>query len=238
MRFIIIRHGDPDYTVDGLTEKGRREAALLSDRLAKEPITAVYCSTMGRAMQTAQPTLDRLGLTAEYTDWLREVPYPISWEEYPERPYWFAYPPRACTKYPEITDAEKWKTLPMFRDAGVAEYLEHVFAEFDVLTAKYGYVRNGMYYDILPDAQDTVVALFCHQGLGTALLAHLMHVSVPLLWNTTMTPTASVATVLMERFFSDDPVAVARILSIGDTSHLYAGNEPISSRGLHHEITP
>ena len=32
MRLYIIRHGDPDYTTDTLTEKGQREApALLTD---------------------------------------------------------------------------------------------------------------------------------------------------------------------------------------------------------------
>ena len=34
MRILIIRHGDPDYEIDGLTEKGKREAALLAKRLA------------------------------------------------------------------------------------------------------------------------------------------------------------------------------------------------------------
>ena len=33
MRLLIIRHGDPDYEKDSLTEKGWREAALLADSL-------------------------------------------------------------------------------------------------------------------------------------------------------------------------------------------------------------
>lgn len=36
MRLLIIRHGDPDYAVDSLTEKGRREAEFLAERMAKE----------------------------------------------------------------------------------------------------------------------------------------------------------------------------------------------------------
>ena len=31
MRILLIRHGDPDYDNDTLTEKGRREAALLAE---------------------------------------------------------------------------------------------------------------------------------------------------------------------------------------------------------------
>ena len=30
MQFLIIRHGDPDYVHDSLTEKGFREAELLA----------------------------------------------------------------------------------------------------------------------------------------------------------------------------------------------------------------
>ena len=61
MKLLFVRHGDPNYAIDGLTEKGKREAELVADRLCREHITAVYCSTMGRARLTAQPTLDRLG---------------------------------------------------------------------------------------------------------------------------------------------------------------------------------
>lgn len=32
MRLLFIRHGDPDYVHDTLTEKGHREAALLAER--------------------------------------------------------------------------------------------------------------------------------------------------------------------------------------------------------------
>ena len=38
MRLLIIRHGDPDYARDNLTEKGKREAKLLSEMLAKDKI--------------------------------------------------------------------------------------------------------------------------------------------------------------------------------------------------------
>ena len=35
MRLLIVRHGEPDYTIDSLTEKGWREAAYLAEYLAK-----------------------------------------------------------------------------------------------------------------------------------------------------------------------------------------------------------
>ena len=58
MRILIIRHGDPDYSIDSLTEKGWREAELLSERLVKEGITDIFVSPLGRARDTACPTLE------------------------------------------------------------------------------------------------------------------------------------------------------------------------------------
>ena len=39
MELWIIRHGDPDYVHDSLTEKGVREAKLLAERLSKYNIS-------------------------------------------------------------------------------------------------------------------------------------------------------------------------------------------------------
>ena len=57
MNIYIIRHGDPDYEKDSLTEKGWREAELLSRRLCKIPAKAYYVSPLGRARDTASVTL-------------------------------------------------------------------------------------------------------------------------------------------------------------------------------------
>ena len=72
MRILIIRHGDPDYEHDSLTEKGLREANLLKKRLCCEKIDAFYCSPLGRARKTAEPTLKAFGKEAVICDWLRE----------------------------------------------------------------------------------------------------------------------------------------------------------------------
>ena len=49
MHLIFIRHGDPDYTIDSVTEKGKKELELLADRLAGFNATEFYVSPMGRA---------------------------------------------------------------------------------------------------------------------------------------------------------------------------------------------
>ena len=48
MRILLIRHGDPDYVNDTLTEKGRREAALLAKRAVSMNICLLCTSPSPR----------------------------------------------------------------------------------------------------------------------------------------------------------------------------------------------
>ena len=80
MKLIFIRHGDPDYEKDSLTEKGWREAEILSERVAKWDIKQIYCSPMGRAQDTCSVSLKKTGREAITYDWLQEFYYRI-WDE-------------------------------------------------------------------------------------------------------------------------------------------------------------
>ena len=62
-RIIAIRHGETTWNVDAriqghldvpLNDTGRRQAALLAQALADEPIAAIYASDLSRAWETAQ----------------------------------------------------------------------------------------------------------------------------------------------------------------------------------------
>ena len=54
MRLLIVRHADPDYSIDSLTPAGWEEAKLLADRLASVLVAAYYVSPLGRA-KTRRP---------------------------------------------------------------------------------------------------------------------------------------------------------------------------------------
>ena len=64
MRLLIVRHADPDYSIDSLTPAGWEEAKLLADRLAPVPVAAYYVSPLGRAKDTASLTLKKACRTA------------------------------------------------------------------------------------------------------------------------------------------------------------------------------
>ena len=82
LRLILARHGRTSWNVQGrvqggggLDEVGRAQVAALTQRLAAEPITAVYASPAWRARQTAQPLADALGLPVRRRRLLRDLDY-------------------------------------------------------------------------------------------------------------------------------------------------------------------
>lgn len=72
MRILLIRHGDPDYAHDSLTEKGRREAALLGQIAPSMDLGECFVSPMGRAKETASYCLKATNKSAETVNWLME----------------------------------------------------------------------------------------------------------------------------------------------------------------------
>jgi len=72
MKLLIIRHGDPDYSIDSLTPTGWEEARLLAERIAKLDVKKFYLSPLGRAQDTAKVTLEKMGREGETLPWLRE----------------------------------------------------------------------------------------------------------------------------------------------------------------------
>ncbi len=79
MELIIVRHALPESEKreDGpadppLTPLGLRQAEATADLLATEGVDHVVTSTMQRAIQTGQPLADRLSLTPERLEGLKE----------------------------------------------------------------------------------------------------------------------------------------------------------------------
>lgn len=241
MRILLIRHGDPDYVNDALTEKGRREAKLLADRMEGEEIQDFYVSPLGRARQTAGYTLERLGRTAQVKDWLQEFPAKLdvsgsAWlqQAYPDtrrqdgklctRIVWDMLP--ACWKNdPAYQTMDGWRDTEVARNSDLNEVYDRVAAGLDELLAEYGYIREGNLYRT-EQGTDVSIACFCHFGVTCVLLSHLWNVSPFVLWHSMATAPTSVTEVFTEE--RQEGIVTFRASKIGDISHLYAGNEPPS----------
>lgn len=225
MRLLIVRHGDPDYERDSLTEKGWREAGLLAERIAKEKVKDFYVSPLGRARDTASLTMKKMNRTARECEWLREFGPCIERPDLPEASgiVW-DWLPGDWTKEEEFFRRELWAQPEVMRRGSVKEEYDWVTGSFDALLAEHGYQRDGEIYRVRRRNRDTLV-FFCHFGVECVLLSHLMHVSPMILWHHTCAAPASVTTVYTEE--RREGTAGFRVCGFGDTSHLYAaGEEP------------
>lgn len=84
MRILLIRHGDPDYMHDALTEKGKREAALLAKMAPAMDLGECFVSPMGRAQETASYSLKATHKTAKTVNWLMEFITDLNLNEHPD----------------------------------------------------------------------------------------------------------------------------------------------------------
>ncbi|XME03055.1 histidine phosphatase family protein [Lachnospiraceae bacterium C1.1] len=224
MKLLIIRHGDPDYVNDTLTEKGWKEAELLSDMLENYNIKDIYVSPLGRAKDTASLTLKKLNKEEVICDWLRE--FNLKLINRPDvsdkRKIPWDWLPEDLAKRPWLYDKKEWLNDEIIKEGEVDKEYISVIEEFDKLLEKHGYKRDGDFYKVIKPNNDTI-AFFCHFGLESVLLSHLMNVSPFALWHHTCAAPTSVTTVRTEE--RREGKALFRISSFGDISHLYARHE-------------
>lgn len=221
MEIWIVRHAEPDYAHDSLTEKGIVEAKLLAERLAKQDFKAFYCSPLGRAQKTASYTLEKLGRTATTYDWLREfegsvkvslTKREVCWDRKPD--YW--------THIDDYYDYDKWVDVDLMKKNKVKKYIDKVYNGIDELIASHGYVKNGRLYEAVKPNNDKIV-LFCHFGVEAVILSRIFSVSPMILWHNFRALPSSVTRLVTEE--RDEGKAIFTALQFGDLSHLYAGDE-------------
>lgn len=223
MKLIIIRHGDPDYSIDSLTEKGWREAELLAERIAKLDVKAFYVSPLGRARDTASVTLKKINREAKVLPWLREFHAQIIDNETGKRRIPWDQLPSYWTQIKEFYDRELWHTVPVMQEADVKKEAEWVYSGLDELLAEHGYVHEGNLFRAVRPNNDTIV-LFCHFGVECVMLGHLLGISPMVLWHGFCAAPTSVTTLVTEE--RREGIVYFRMSSFGDISHLYAAGEP------------
>ncbi|MBO5460906.1 MAG: histidine phosphatase family protein [Ruminococcus sp.] len=224
MKLLIVRHADPDYSIDSLTEKGWKEAKYLTPRLLKANIDKFYVSPLGRANDTISFALKELNETAEVCQWLREFDAPINRPDVTDKkmiPWdWL---PEDWMNEPRFFDADHWFEQARIAESNVKKEYDWVIGNFDALLEKHGYKREGKYYKVTKANNDTI-CLACHFGLQCALLSHLLNVSPMILWHNACAAPSSVTTLVTEE--RREGIANFRMSSFGDISHLYANEEP------------
>ena len=144
MRILFVRHGEPDYAHDCLTETGRAQAQAAAVRLRGEGIEEIWSSPLGRAQETAKAASEALGLPVQTLDFMREVTWGSTdgAELYAGGHPWAIVDEMARQgielNYPD------WRESPYFRTNRVVECVDSVEKGIDDWLAGFGYVREAI----------------------------------------------------------------------------------------------
>ena len=227
MLLYLIRHGDPIYDPDGLTELGLRQAEAVGKRLAQHGLDKVFVSTSERAKRTAKPTCELLKLRPTELEWCHEE---NAWR-------YFSVPSDDCERTwlffaGAFRDAllspagkrEDWYCDPAFAGfpfregveffkKNTAEFLHTLGFDYDAATGQYK----------INEPPFERVALFAHQGFSMAFLSTVLRIPYPV-FSSRFDVNHSGVTVL--HWDTRHDCCFPKIIALSDCGHLYADGLP------------
>ncbi|MEP6742967.1 MAG: histidine phosphatase family protein [bacterium] len=200
---IIIRHGQSQGNAEGrfgghtdtpLSARGRKQAEATARALASERFDAIYSSDLPRAIATATPLAERVGIALEATEALRErsvgVMEGLTFEE-------------AAEQHPE-----QYKAL-LRRD------FEHVLRGGESYRQTLDRASRKL-DEAIEEHKDGRIVMFAHTGTICILILHLMGALDAPELKPVWIATANCGIARFE--LRDD--GFVRVLSINDTRHL------------------
>lgn len=221
MLLYVIRHGDPDYANDTLTRKGEKQAQALAERLEQSGIQRVFTSPLGRAIATAKPTCDRLGLSYTIEDWCSET---LAWDDFTKpmpdgRTRWVFHQQNTLLRNDQtIHRFDDWYDIDSIRAINGKAGMERIILHSDDFLKRLGYERKGSIYHVLQPNIDRV-ALFCHQGFTMVWMPHLLQIPPHLFWSGFDVTHTGVT--ILEFANNKNGLTAPRCLCFSDLSHLY-----------------
>ena len=223
MKIVIIRHAEPDYENNTLTEKGFREAKILGEYYKDEKIGVIYTSPLPRALYTAQALRGNRPLYEE--KWLEEFWHPINIDGR-ERHNW-DFLPSDIEKYPELVSHE-FLTSDFCKPVHMKEMYDEVIKHFDETLESHGYKREGSYYRVTKPNKDTIVFV-CHLGMMSLLMSRLSGIPYSQIAQYFFVAPTGVTTYVSEE--REKGIAQFRCREFGNLDHLRRKNEPHSHFG-------
>ena len=214
-KLFLIRHGQSAGNAEGrfgghgptpLSELGVQQAEATAAALARENVTAIYSSDLARAVQTAAPLAERLGLTLNTTKAFRE---------------------RHVGVLEGLTFDESKEHHPKDYYALVNRNVHHVITNGE----SYGDLlkrATSELWEILRDNQGGRVAIFSHTGTICFVTLHLMGA---IRRDTRQTPWIITSNCGICRFEIRGRRNI-RVLALNDTRHLQniTGNDAFAAR--------
>ena len=179
MRIVFVRHGEPNYRLDALTELGHLQAREVAERVRYEGISEIYSSPMGRARETASYTSEILDLPVTVLDFMHEIGWNSkNGEPLPHGGHPWTIPQVMVNGGRDVYDPE-WRLGEYYINNDVTDKTAFVEEKGDEWLASLGYEREGKYYRVTKDDTEKTIAVFSHGGSSTALIAHMLNIAFP-----------------------------------------------------------
>lgn len=190
MRIVFVRHGEPDYEKDCLTERGHLQAKAAGVRLIDEAIQKIYRSPMGRAKQTALHIADELKIPENELitlDFMREIECdtPNPWEK-----------SNVLVRNNESLLVKNWTEHELFKDDYVVPQISEKGKAFDEFLRSLGYKRRGLYYEVTRKNTDTI-AVVSHAGSSTSVFARLFNLPATFVFDAIQPSFTTITTVTL-----------------------------------------
>ena len=234
MKILLIRHADPDYEHNTLTPQGFKEAEALGNAYRDYDFDEAYCSPLNRAKYTAEAFMKyhpEKGFTVKH--WLAEfdalirVPYAegesLSWD----------FLPAEFVKEEAFFSGDKYLDSSWLKNDALQRRYREATEGLDAILEHHGYRRNGRNYEVIESNTRTVL-LFCHFGMMSVLMSHLLHIPYVLLAQQFECQPTGVTTIVTEE--RQRGIAQFRCLRFSDISHLTASGLQPSFAGRFCEI--
>ncbi len=223
MLLLYVRHGDPIYDPDSLTEKGHQQAKAIGKRVAKFGVDRIFASTSNRAIQTATPAAQALNQQITQLAFCNEH---YAWEEFSVISAdggrrWLFEDAEIIKQFADksLFFNPEWYLDKRFAQTRFQDGIRRIDTHVDEWLLSLGYRhdrKKGVFYAEKPTQEK--VALFAHQGFGLLFLSSILDVPYPF-FGTHFDIGHSDMTVI--DFTERGGVVIPRVLTLSNDGHLY-----------------
>lgn len=229
MLLFYVRHGDPDYSIDGLTPRGARQAEAVAKRLSLYGLDKIYTSPLGRAKLTAQPSCELLNMPAEVVDWADEgKAFRTTHVEVENGRRVWGFQHRATREQFAVEEIRRlgreFYKHPDFADtpfAGIPTIQTQIDEWLLTLGYRHDLARNGY---IAERPSDDRVALFAHQGFGLLFLSCVLDIPYP---EVALHMDIQHSGISVIHFENRGGLVFPRLLQLSSDAHLYREGLPL-----------
>ena len=226
MKLVFIRHADPDYPNNTLTEKGFEEIKALKKFYDRKDFKAVFCSPLNRAILTCE-AIKNMNNNYEIKEWLMEFPDAVNING--ESHHAWDFPEDLIDEnIDSIFDVHNYEKNKIYKNTEIKKHIDEITFKFDQILEQYGYKRKGSYYIPIKPNDDTLLFV-CHLGIMSVLISHLFNCTYINVAEYFAPAPCSVTTLISEE--RKPGLAHFRASTMGDVSHLLMDKQKPSKAG-------